>query len=343
MFEYLSSTTQAANGWGMDCALNGRGIAGYGVSTFSSRGGVWDIYGAHFTGSIVRAATDPNISEAAGSSYNTYTLFVDQRNGVDGAAFQCFGTSTWDCSQDQFPLVTGVWNGRVPAVDFDGSDTERVGHLSLYDTNGGNGVCAIRFRAGASWVQTGRNNFVDYVGISSAGGNACPVNAEGTEAGGGRTVASNWNNVTYIDTATGGSNAPFIGTPGGELPGGATLTASEMLWWGTNAAPAGLNYFTNYGPAFSQRTNAGIITNRGATTTITHGTYQDVTFSAAWSSTPALGAQLTFPTACQSVSLTPNAAVPVHFACIPGSSTTLRIFNDSSSTDAAVLYEASGY
>jgi len=345
MFRYQSATTQAANGWGADCALNGLGAAAYGVNSFSSRGGVWNIYGAHFTSSIFRADIDLTLGEANGNSYNSYTLFVDQSAPADGAAFQCFGTTNWDCSQDRFTLVTGNWNGRIPAVDFDNSDTEHVDHVSLFNNGEGGGTaCGIRFRAGVSWAQTARDNFVDYVGISSAGGNACPVYAEGTEAGGGRNTASNWNSIGAIDTATGGSNAPDIGTPGGSLPGGAAISANQMLWWGTNAAPPGFNYFTQAGNNFSQRTAAGIITNRGHTGTITHGSFVDVTFSASWAYSPALaGTQLEIPTLCLSVSAIPNFAVSWHYACTPGSPTTVRFFNDSSTTDADFLYEVTGY
>ncbi len=191
MFIQESATVQAIGGDSMDCVLAGNGVAAIGLDNFSIRGGNYNVTVSHFSTTGIKAEINSGLTEAAGSSYNHYNINVDQGGATDGAVYQCFGNATWDCSQDKFGIITGVWNGRVVAVDFDGADSEDIDQLSLYDSQIGS-ACGLRYRAGASWVQTARNNLAHYVSVSSAGNNACPVYAEGTEAGGGRTVASNW-------------------------------------------------------------------------------------------------------------------------------------------------------
>jgi hypothetical protein len=342
LFKYQTATSQSLHGNFMECTLSGNtinptfGQAAIGVQAYSIRNGHWRIAGGHFQTAIFDAEIDPNLSagfalgtaDAAGSSGNEYWLYMDQSLQFDQNGFICNGTATWDCSQDNFYIVYGVWSGAGAMMVLNGADSENIFNISGYNNQagdpGGTHGCGLKLSA-ANNIDTARNNYINFAGFSNA---PCGVYAEGTE--GGKSTPSGPNNVYQLDILD-SAVGPVVG-PGAKLN------------WGTYNTPIGLNYYTQNGVKTSQRTSNGIITNSGNSTSIAALGSQAFVFNTAWSTLVTPGAQLYFPTGCMNWNVAPNSAVPWHVACVvAGTTTTFTIFNDSTTTAAFFSYSVTGY
>ena len=324
MFVYKSATTQSLYGNGMDCALNGNGVASVGVQAWSTRNGQWHEQGSHFTTTIHESDIDTSLAEANGSNGNEYWIYGNQTLSNDGSFFVCNGTASWDCSQDNFYIGFGIYSGKSPTMVLNGADSEHVYNWTAYDNLSGGSAYGIYLSASNN-IDTARNNDFWGVGFSNT---THTVYAEGTENG--KSTPSGLNNIYQYDSLD-SPYPPFIGT-------------AATLYWAAYTAPPGLNYYTRNGQTIGQESASGVITNSGVTGSVAALGSVTFTFSSAWNPNAALGTQLKFPSGCLSATVAPNAAISGwHTACVPGSPTTFTIYNDSSTTAAAFYWSVSGY
>lgn len=338
LFKYKTSTNESLHGVFMECNLSGNAInptygqSAYGIQAYSVRNGHFKIAGFHFQNAIFEADIDPDLmagfaahtSDAAGSAGNDYWIYMDQGLQFDGAGFVCNGTTDWDCSQDNFWIVYGVWSGANGMVVLNGADSESLFNVSGYNARTGGDGCGIKLSA-SNDVDTARNNNIYFVAFSNV---SCTVYAEGTENG--KTHASGTNNIYQYDSL--------------DSPIQPTIGVGAKLNWGTYNTPIGTNYFTQNGVTLSQRSSNGIITNSGQTGNIAPSSSQAITITGTWAGTPAAGAQLYFPNGCLTYTATPTSAVKYHMACsTSGTTTTITIFNDDPSTSSFFGWQATGY
>lgn len=275
------------------------GLAAVGLNVVGGRLGTYEVVGAHFTTALLKMDPDTALSEPQGCSENVIErLSGYQTNVGDGSLLIETSTTSFNCSQNQFRLISGDFRNGY-AIDVQGSDSEDFQNVKLFGTQV---TCVgIRFKAGATVLQTARNNKVGDFALSGTTAPTTPILAEGT---GDATVASYGNRIDRYDDDS-NSNLPVVHT-------GASLS------WGSIKAGIGLRSYAPVVGGTSVRQEAtGLIIQSGLTTSIASAGNLAITLAKA------------LPSGATSVQVTPRTAgMALHADC---TSTVLTIHNDGAS------------
>lgn len=245
------ASNQRINGGGMvGCSLNGNADLGaIGIDIASVNNGIFDIYGARWSGQIMRMTPQATLGEAPDNQFNRVQLWGDQYQTGDGQILQINGTATANTSLNAFEVHGTYLNGI--AIEITNGDNNRF-DTSLFQFPGGTAATGIRCAAAATAIGCRENLFWN-INVQPVAGKLS-IYFEGTEVA---ATPSGPNFLDYFDTSN-TSVPPTFGT--GVVPDwrsngvSGVQTSPSRVFAGTLAlnnttAPVGLAFTSTFTPA----------------------------------------------------------------------------------------------